>query len=312
MQDLNELLNLFSQITQFSAVSAYSLFGKNDKHTADKLAVDAMRESLNKLSFQTRVIIGEGEKDKAPMLYENEILGLGESKFDLAVDPLECTTNFSLGLPNSMSILAFTEKDKMQRVPGTYMEQWFAGPKMKKSFHLENSIKENILLLVESLNKDLNDIRVVTQDRPRHTQLIKELRDLNVSISLIDSGSISVALDIALEKGNYDAMIGTFGAPEGIIAGIIAKSTDSEFKARLKPHTLETQQKWIELGRKESDILDKEDILSGSLFGFVGTGISYNSILTGIQKKEKKYSGQSLLLTKNICNIKNFEVEYGT
>ena len=312
MYDLNYFLKTFSSITELSAVKAYLLFGKNDKHRADKLAVDGMREALNQLSFQTRVIIGEGEKDQAPMLYENEILGVGELLFDLAVDPLECTTNFALGLPNSMSILAFAEKEKLQRVPGTYMEQWLAGPKMNQSFLLENSIKENITLLAETLNKDLNNLKIVTQNRPRHSDLIKELRELNVSISLVDSGSISVALDIALEKGNYDAMIGTFGAPEGIVAAVIAKSTHSEFKARLKPHTIETKQKWIDLGRKEQDILDKDDIIQGELFGFVGTGISYNSILTGIQNKEKKYTGQSLLLANNICNITKFEVEYGS
>ena len=141
--EIQNILNALALVTEKTACKTFPQFGKMNKIEADRIAVEEMRSELSKLPFQSRVIIGEGEKDGAPMLYEDEILGTG-FEIDIAVDPLECTTNFAKGLPNSLCVIAFTEKDGLHRVPGTYMEQWIASPQMKYPFHLRR---------VESIHK---------------------------------------------------------------------------------------------------------------------------------------------------------------
>ncbi len=299
-------LDIFKEITKLSAIETIPLYGKNKKDEADKLAVEKMRLELNKNSFQSRIIIGEGEKDNAPMLFENEILGQGELHLDLAVDPLECTNNFAKGLPNSLSVIAFTEKNKMLPVPGTYMEQWIAGPKMKSPFDMEKSISENLKLLSDNLEKNISDLRIVVQDRPRHKDLISELRNLDVGVCLIDSGSISCILDICLELGNYDALIGTFGAPEGVVGAIIAKCTNSEFKGRLKPHEEKYKLKWEAYGKKPEDILDIKDLIQSEICGMSATCISSNSFIKGITIHGKDFIGETILVCKEYSKIEKW------
>ncbi len=304
--DLYYLIENFRRITETTSIRVYEYFGKNNKYKADEIAVNAMRDELGKLAFKSQIIIGEGEKDKAPMLYEGEILGKGETTFDLAVDPLECTTNFSMGLPNSMCIIAFTENGGMVKVPGTYMEQWIAGPSMKSPFEPKESLKLNLQKLSDSLKKNIKDLIIVVQNRPRHEKLIQELRDFNCSITLIDSGSITAALDICMEFGHYDALIGTYGAPEGLISALIAKVTGSEMKAILRPHEEKYQIKWKEEGFTDDQILDKNDLVKGNILGVSATCISTNLFMKGIQKKGNKFSGQTMTLSPKGFDIHDF------
>lgn len=307
--EIQDILNALAIVTEKTACKTFPEFGKMDKKKADHIAVEEMRLELSKLPFQSRVIIGEGEKDDAPMLYEDEILGKPGFAIDIAVDPLECTTNFSKGLPNSLCVIAFTEKDGLHRVPGTYMEQWIASPQMKYPFQPEEGVEKNLAQLAESLQKKISDLIIVVQDRPRHKELIERIRALNCGISLIDSGSLTCIMDICLEKGNYDALIGTYGAPEGLIGAIIAKATGSEFKAIIRPHEEKHREKWETTGRKAEEILDKNDLVPGNFFGFIATGISENSILKGIHKRNGKLAGETILLSKEISKIKKFEEE---
>ena len=304
---IQEILNALAKVTEKTACKTFSQFGKMNKHEADKLAVEEMRAELAKLPFRSRVIIGEGEKDDAPMLYEDEILGGDGFEIDIAVDPLECTTNFAKGLPNSLSVIAFTEKDGLHRVPGTYMEQWIASPQMKQPFTPEEGVEKNLEKLAESLQKKVSELLIVVQDRPRHKELIERIRKMGAGISLIDSGSLTCILDFCLEKGNYDALIGTYGAPEGLIGAVVAKATGSEFKGIIRAHEEKHREKWITSGRGEEEILDKEDLVPGKIFGFVATGISGNSVLNGLHKKKQTISGETLLLSKEIYTIKKFE-----
>ncbi len=304
--DLYYLIENFRRITETTSIRVYEYFGKNNKYKADEIAVNAMRDELGKLAFKSQIIIGEGEKDKAPMLYEGEILGKGETTFDLAVDPLECTTNFSMGLPNSMCIIAFTENGGMVKVPGTYMEQWIAGPSMKSPFEPKESLKLNLQKLSDSLKKNIKDLIIVVQNRPRHEKLIQELRDFNCSITLIDSGSITAALDICMEFGHYDALIGTYGAPEGLISALIAKVTGSEMKAILRPHEEKYHIKWKEEGFSDDQILDKNDLVKGNILGVSATCISTNLFMKGIQKKGNKFSGQTMTLSPKGFDIHDF------
>jgi fructose-1,6-bisphosphatase II len=296
-QDNNLIHENFRKITEHTAIEVFPYFGKNNKHSSDELAVNAMRKELNSLPYSTRVVIGEGEKDNAPMLYEGEILGSGELVLDIAVDPLECTTNFSKGLPNSLTILAYTEKDGMIPVPGTYMEQWIAGPDLPASFHPNQPLRHNIELLSDAKKKTFGELLIVVQERPRHELLIKSLRDLGCGVALIESGSISAVLDICLEYGHYDALIGTYGAPEGLISALIAKASRSEMKGIIRPHEEKFKKKWEDMGYLSDQILDKNDLISGDFYGIAATCISTNLFMKGLLKKGKKIYGQTLTIT---------------
>lgn len=305
--NIDSILNALADVTEKTARITFPQFGKMDKKKADHIAVEEMRNLLGKLPFQSRVIIGEGEKDDAPMLYEDEILGGNDFQIDIAVDPLECTTNFAKGLPNSMCVIAFTERDGLHRVPGTYMEQWVAPPQMKYPFNPKDDVKTNLEKLADSLKKNISDLIIVVQDRPRHKELIENIRSLGCGISLIESGSLTCIMDICLSKGNYDALIGTYGAPEGLIGAVIAKATGSEFKGIIRPHEEKHREKWISSGRTDEEILDKNDLVPAKSFGFIATGIAENSILKGIHKVEGKLSGETILISTNINKIRKFK-----
>jgi fructose-1,6-bisphosphatase II len=305
---INEsLLDELKKVTQNTALAAYPLFGKQKKNEADALAVVAMRESLNSIPAKFRVIIGEGEKDEAPMLYAGEILGKGGLELDIAVDPLECTTSFSKGLANSMSVLGFSETGGLKSVPGTYMEQWIAGPRANGIFKPEESIEKNVSKLSSALNKKLSELVIVVQDRPRHIDIIQKLRELDCGIALIDSGSLTATLEICLGYGTYDAIIGTYGAPEGLLSAIIATATNSEMKAILRPHTDKHTQEWKQMGNELGTVMDKEDLVSGEHIGFVATEIGGNQILRGLRIENQKAQGNTLLVTKKGSQIESFE-----
>ncbi|MCB1178845.1 MAG: fructose-bisphosphatase class II [Leptospiraceae bacterium] len=297
----------FRNVTEKTAEAVYPFFGKNDKNGADHVAVEKMREELSKLPFLSRIILGEGEKDNAPMLFEGEELGNGEHLFDLVVDPLECTTNFSKGLPNSMVIIAFAEKNCLAQVPGTYMEQWIAGPNLKSPFEPDKPLRMNLEKLCESYDKNLNELLIVIQDRMRHDKLIEEVRNLGCGISLIDSGSLTAALDICLDKGHYDALIGTFGAPEGLIAAIVAKCTNSEMKGILRPHKESYKEKWQTAGFSDGQILDKDEFVTSSHCGFIATCLSTNIIMKGITRHHHLLHGNSLTLSTKGIEITEWE-----
>ncbi|MEM7184772.1 MAG: fructose-bisphosphatase class II [Spirochaetota bacterium] len=293
--------------TEKAAVSVLPMFGKLDKHQADLLAVESMRKSLQEMDLHIRVVIGEGEKDDAPMLFEGEVLGKeGAFAIDIAVDPLECTTNFAKGLPNSMSVIAFADRGGLHPIPGTYMEQWLAGPEMKEPFEPEKGIRYNINKLADAIQKKPAEMLIVVQDRPRHDDMIKELRAMGCGISLISAGSISTAMDIFLQTGIYDAMLGTYGAPEGLICAAMAVATGSEMKGLVKPHTPELTKKWSEMGGQEGVYLDKNKLVHGKHVGLVATGISGNHFLKGLQQRKDAIHGYTLIISTDGIGMYNF------
>ena len=304
---LEKISHTLRVATEQAAVSVLPMFGKLDKHQSDFLAVESMRKSLQEMDLHIRVVIGEGEKDEAPMLFEGEVLGKEDAfTIDIAVDPLECTTNFAKGLPNSMSVIAFADRGGLHPVPGTYMEQWLAGPEMKEPFEPTQGVRYNINKLADTIKKKPSDMLVVVQDRPRHDEIVKELRSMGCGVSLISSGSISTGMDICLQTSIYDAMLGTYGAPEGLICAAMACATGSEMKARIKPHTPEMAQKWLQMGGVEGTYLDKKDLVQGKNVGLVATGISGNHFLKGLQKKKDAIHGYTLIISTDGIGMYNF------
>src|SRR3989338_440620 len=182
------------RITEAAAISCARLMGKGDKIKADKAAVDSMRKRFNYVDFKGKVVIGEGEKDEAPMLYIGEELGTGEGpEMDIAVDPLECTDNLAKGKPNAISVLAAGPKGSLLNAHGSYMDQLAVGPEAKGAIDIRLPVKENLKNIAKALGKDIGDLTVSILDRPRHDEIISQIRKAGSRIRLIDHGTISAA-----------------------------------------------------------------------------------------------------------------------
>ena len=212
-----KFLNLFIKATEHAAIGASKFIGKKDKIAADKGAVDQMRRELNKINMEGTVVIGEGERDDAPMLFIGEELGdkTSDIKIDIAVDPLECTNHCAYNLPDSISVLAAAPKDALMGAPDTYMNKLCGSKELIGHVSLENSVSENLFGAAKALNKNNDDLKVIVLDRDRHIDLIAEIRAFGVEPILIKDGDVAGGLR-AVEK-EVDLLYGIGAAPEGVI-----------------------------------------------------------------------------------------------
>jgi len=273
--------------TEHAALAAIKWFGKGDPKAADQAAVEAMRKKFHEFSFTTTVIVGEGEKDEAPMLFSGETLGSGAKQIEIAVDPLECTNFCAEGKDNSMSVLAATPKDCIQKVPGTYMDQWVVGPKAKGCLDMNKSIEENIKAIAKKLNKPMQDIIVSMLDRPRHTERIETIRKLGCKVALHQRGSIANALQVCFGGSKIDVRMSIDGAPEGIITAAGVKALGGQMLTMIKPHKEKFEKEAKELGITNK-ILNAEDLVKGNKYVFIATGISTGPFIEGIKIKGKQ------------------------
>lgn len=282
-------------VTDAVARAVIGLSGKNDRNSADHICVEEMRKGLNALPYKMTVVIGEGEKDEAPMLYSGEVLGRAQDsvdqEMDLIVDPLECTGNFAKGLPDSMTVILAAERGSVIHVPGTYMEQILLplsadpGPEV---FEMERAdILERVS---ESLNIPVKDLTVIVQNRPRHEHLIEDIRRAGASVALIESGSISAACDIfARSRARYNLLWGSFGAPEGLVLGFLSRANGYRFYGRIDPHNEKTEKEAAELdvlGR----VLRGDEWIAGRGV-LVMTGLHDSTWLRGVRRS---YKGQEV------------------
>ena len=220
-------------VTSKAALASFHLVGKKDKIAADKAAVDSMRSELNQLDIKGQIVIGEGELDEAPMLYIGEKIGtMNGPEIDIAVDPLEGTNFAAFNLPGALSTIAIAEKNNLFKAPETYMEKISANVKEKGVIDLDYSIKKNIHNLSEYLNKKPENMSACILDRPRHSSIIEELKNLKVKLKLITDGDISGALMVTDEKYKIDIFLGTGGGPEGVLAAAALDAFDCAFQGR--------------------------------------------------------------------------------
>jgi fructose-1,6-bisphosphatase II len=293
---MEKLAQDLASVTEYAARSVMPYSGKGDKHRADEVAVEAMRAALNRLDHRFRVVLGEGGKDEAPMLYAGEILGLRAAddtaqSYDLIVDPLECTTNFARGLPDSMSVLLAAPAGSVQAVPGTYMEQLLvpreAAPLLGGQITLDTPVDRALPMIAGAMGQKVSDMCVVVQDRERHRELIAQIRAAGAGVSLIDSGSISAACRVILGRSRRTHMLwGTFGAPEGVVIAFMARESGSGFLGRLRPHDEATTVETRELGLEGRTLNEKELVRSGGVI--VLSGIHSSSLLRGVELVSRK------------------------
>ena len=301
----------FVRITEAAAISCSAWLGKGDKNKADKAAVDAMRKRFNYVDFSGKVVIGEGEKDEAPMLYAGEKLGTGNGpEMDIAVDPLECTSNLANGKPNAISVLAAGPKGSLLNAPGSYMDQLAVGPEAKNAIDIRLPVKENLKNIAKALGKNIADITVSILDRPRHTEIISQIRKAGSRIRLIDHGTISAGIAPAIPDSGIDVMMGIGGAPEGVITAVALKCLGGNIQGILKPHKEEFKKQALERGLDLSKVYKIDDLAKGTNLVFAATGVSDGPLLKGVVFTKYGFLTHSVVMRSKSGTIRWIETRH--
>ncbi len=285
--------------TQSAAIACYDFIGKGQEKMADKAAVDAMRASFNLMNFSSKIVIGEGERDEAPMLYIGEKVGLlreREAEFDIAVDPLEGTTICAKAMPGSLSVLAISAKDSMLHAPDVYMDKIASYIAEKDQvIDLDERLDINLKNIAKFTKKDLSEVSVIILDRPRHEEIVARARETGCKVKLISDGDIAAVIEVAMKKA--DLYIGIGGAPEGVLAAAALKTLSGQFFGRLKFTRKEEKEKAIRLGIKDLDKKYSINELVKSDVIFCATGVTSGPLLNGVEKDENYIKTNSLILS---------------
>ncbi len=295
--DRNLALELV-RVTEAAAIAANRWMGRGDKNAADGAAVEAMRIVLNSIQMTGTVIIGEGEKDEAPMLYNGEVLGDGSlPEVDIAVDPIDGTTLTALGRAGALSVIAVAPKGTMFNPgPCVYMDKIAVGPKGKGSIDMNRSVSENIFSLADQLGQEVRDLTAVILDRPRHDGIIEEVRSTGARIRLITDGDVAGAISTAWDDSGADILFGIGGTPEGVIAAAALKSLGGELLGRLAPRNAQERDAALALGYDLDAVLDQDDLVQGDNCFFSATGITDGELLQGVRFNERGGSTESLVM----------------
>ena len=291
----------FIGVTSKAALATSYLVGKKDKIAADKAATDSMRSELNRINMNGKIVIGEGELDKAPMLYIGELIGTKNGPFfDIAVDPLEGTNFAANNLPGALSVIAVSEQNNLFNAPETYMDKIAVGKNIPKGVvDLDYSVKKNIENLADIKNKNPEDLRACILDRPRHKKKIEELTNLKVKLKLITDGDVSGALLVSREEYNVDLFLGIGGGPEGVLAASALDAFGCQFQGRFIFEGDKDIFRAKQMGIKKLDQkYDLNQIVSGDSI-FCATGITSGDLVNGIKIKNNHFVSETLVTHKS-------------
>ena len=274
----------FVRATEAAAISSAFWVGKGNEKQADHAAVEAMRKAFSVIDMNGTIVIGEGERDEAPMLYIGEKVGSGKGPVvDIAVDPLEGTTITARGDPNAMAVMAAAPKGCLLNAPDSYMEKIAVGPLCKGQIDLDASVEENLQAVAKCLDKPMDEVTTIILDRDRHKELIERVRKSGCRIKLIRDGDIAGALAPAIEDSGIDILFGSGGAPEGVIAAVALKCLGGEIQGRLKYRNEEEKERAKIMGIKDMNkkfMID--DLVRGEEAMFAATGVTDGTILKGV------------------------------
>jgi len=273
------------RVTEAAALGAARYMGRGDKIAADKAAVDGMRLMLNTIEMDGVIVIGEGEKDSAPMLYNGEHLGTGQPpQVDIAVDPIDGTRPLALGLNNSIATVALAPRGSMFNPgPFMYMNKIAVGPEARDVIDIEAPPAENLRRIARAKGANVNDLTVVILDRPRHEALINEVRKAGARIRLIPDGDVAAALMTAIPETGIDVLMGIGGTPEGVLAATAMRCTGGAIEGKLWPRNQEEIDKGRELGYDPNRVLTINDLVSSEDVFFAATGITNGDLLHGVE-----------------------------
>jgi len=299
------------RVTEAAALSSSLLMGRGDEHAADQKAVNAMRYFLNSLSIEGTVVIGEGERDKAPMLYIGEKVGSGGPKVDIALDPLEGTTITANGGENALSVLAMAEDNCFLHSPDVYMYKVAIGKKFENfDLKIETKPEELIYNLCEFSKIKIDNLVVCVLDRPRHSDLIKSIRSTGARIKLIPDGDVSAVIATTIEDSGVDLYIGSGGAPEGVLAAAALRCLGGKMIGKLLIQTDEEKHRAIKSGIKDfNKIYTTKELASGDVM-FAATGVTDGTLLKGVRISNNKATTHSIVMRSKTKTIRFVEAEH--
>ena len=302
----------FVRATEAAALSSALWMGKGNEKEADNAAVEAMRKAFSIIDMDGHIVIGEGERDEAPMLYIGEKVGSGKGlKLDIAVDPLEGTTITARGDPNAMSVFAAAPAGCLLNAPDTYMDKIAVGPKCIGAVDLDASVEENLHAVAKCLEKPLDEVTVIIMDRDRHKELIEKVRKCGCRIRLIRDGDIAGALAPAIEDSGVDILMGIGGAPEGVIAAVALKCLGGEIQGRLKFRNEEEKARAKKMGIND---LEKKysmnELVRSDEAMFAATGVTDGTILKGVQFLSHGAKTHSIVMRAKTKTVRFIEAHH--
>jgi len=304
------------RVTEAAAIAAARWMGRGDKDAADGAAVDAMRFALSSIDMDGTVIIGEGEKDEAPMLYIGEKIGNSlPPQTDVAVDPIDGTRLTALGLPNAISVIAVSEAGSMYFPPKiVYMDKIAVGPEAAGVIDIEAPPAENLRRVARAQNCEIEDLSVVVLDRPRHEELIKQIRQTGARIKLIPDGDVAGAITCFMnERTGLDVMMGVGGAPEAVLAAAAAKCLRGQIECKLWPRSEQEIRDALEAGLPEADlkrVFTSDDLIRSNDVYFAATGVTDGEMLKGVHFYGHGASTNSIVMRSRTGTIRRMEVEH--
>lgn len=300
------------RVTEAAALRGAKLMGRGDKNAADQEAVNGMQDAFDMMPIRGTVVIGEGELDEAPMLYIGQKVGFGHEdmpEMDIAVDPVDGTVLIAKGLPNSIAVVAMGPKGSLLHAPDMYMKKIAVGEGAKGAIDINKSPKENILNVAKALNKDVTELTVIVQERERHDYIVEQAREVGARVKLFGEGDVAAILACGFEDTGIDLMIGTGGAPEGVIAAAAIKCMGGEMQAILEPHTEEEKQRCKDMGIKDIDkVLSIDDLVRSEDVYFAATALTDCDLLKGVvYSKNDKAKTHSIVMRAKTGTIRFVE-----
>jgi len=295
----------FLRVVENAAIASARTMGFGDRHRADEVAVEAMRKTMDELQMDGTIVIGEGERDEAPMLYIGEKVGLAtrapNANFpavDIAVDPLEGTNLCATGAANAIAVLAASERGGLLHAPDLYMEKIVVGPSCKGAVELDAPVTDNLKAIAKRLDRDVEDLVIIVLDRPRHEKLITDIRSAGARIRLIGDGDLSAGISAAVVGTGVHAVMGIGGAPEGVLTAAALRCLNGEILGRLLVSKAEHAERLEKMGVKDSKrIYDTEDLAPGKRMIFACSGVTDGNLLRGVRFFGEGVRTQSMILT---------------
>jgi len=299
----SDLAHKFIKIVETAAIASAHTMGQGDRKLADKVATEAMRETMDSVPMRGTIVIGEGERDEAPMLYIGEKVGSAPQdsdapEVDIAVDPLEGTNLCATGAPGSITVLAASEKGGLLNAPDCYMEKIVVGPSCKDAVEMDAPVADNLKNIARRLDRDVEDLVIIVLDRPRHEKLISEIRAAGARIRLIGDGDLSAGIAAAVVGTGVHAVMGSGGAPEGVITAAAMRCLNGYMLGRLVVDRPELEERVARMGIKDKNrIYEPEDLAPGKQMIFAATGVTEGALLKGVRFFGEGTRTQSIIMT---------------
>jgi fructose-1,6-bisphosphatase II len=311
---LEEQLSLeFLRVVENGAIAAARTMGVGDRHKADEVAVEAMRKTMDAVPMDGTIVIGEGERDEAPMLFIGEKVGLATHapkalfpEVDIAVDPLEGTNLCAMGAPGAIAVLAASEKGGLLHAPDVYMEKIVVGPSCKGAVELDAPVADNLKSIAKRLDRDVDDLTIIVLDRPRHEKLINDIRKAGARIRLIGDGDLSAGISAAVVGTSVHAVMGTGGAPEGVLTAAALRCLNGQILGRLVVSKPQDAERMAKMGLKDPQrIYDTTDLAPGKKMIFACTGVTDGNLLKGV-----RFFGEGVRTTSMILTLDDRQVRF--